>query len=371
MAVKDWSTTAGSNTGILSGITLDGSVMTPTQVDNAFRDMAAQIASQLGKVGFKGADISSASPDLSNATGWYVDVTGTTTITAFGTVANGQLFILRFTDALLLTHNASSLILPGGASFTTAAGDVAFMMSLGSGNWRCVVYQQAASAAPVITPPTMQVFSASATWTKPTGCTRADFEAVGGGGAGGSVDGQGANTGGAGGGGASGFYGRTGPIDVSAVASAAVTIGAAGIVSGSPFGDGGFGGNTTITIGATTYTWGGGFGGGGQQASGTEGGSQDGGAAGTGTNVVGSSQPGGIGVYNGNTATNGTGGNGGSSPFGSGGKGVHLIATGQSNGGAAAGFGAGGAGGVTINTSNNGAGSAGRAGYMRVLEYYS
>lgn len=152
MAVKDWSTTASSNTGILTGLTLDGSVMTPPQVDNAFRDMAAQIASQLGKMGFEGADIASATTtNLANATGWSLDITGTTTITGFGTVDAGQLFILRFTGALTLTHNASSLILPGAANITTAAGDIAWMKSEGSGNWRCVSYQRSAGI-PVVGP---------------------------------------------------------------------------------------------------------------------------------------------------------------------------------------------------------------------------
>jgi hypothetical protein len=150
MAVKDWSTTASSNTGILSGITLDGAIMTPPQVDNAFREMAAQIAAQLGKMGFEGAGIASAATtDLATATGWSLNITGTTTITSFGTVNAGQMFILRFTGAATLTHNATSLILPGGANITTAANDVAFMKSEGSGNWRCLAYFKA-NGRPVV-----------------------------------------------------------------------------------------------------------------------------------------------------------------------------------------------------------------------------
>lgn len=372
MAVKDWSTTAGSNTGILSGLTLDGAVMTPPQVDNAFRDMAAQIASQLGKTGFKGADIASAgTTNLANATGWFCDVTGTTTITAFGTVDAGQMFMLRFTGVLLLTYNASSLILPGAASKTTAANDVAIMLSLGSGNWQCVSYQQAVTTSLTITPPTQQTFIANGTWTKPTGCTRAEFVGVGGGGAGGNVDGQSGTAGGAGGGGGSGFYGTTGILDVSAVVSAAVTIGAAGAVSGSASGDGGTGGNTAITIGATTYTWGAGIGGGGMIASTTAGGTQDGGAGGTGINLYGGGAPGEMGAYNANGATNGTGGNGASNPLGGGGKGQHLISATAAGGLAATGNGSGGAGAIVIGVTTNSTGSAGRIGILRVTEYYS
>ncbi len=92
----------------------------------------------------KGADIASAgTTNLATATGVFVHVTGTTTITAFGTAASGVVRVVRFAGALTLTHNATSLILPGGANITTAANDVAVMVSEGSGNWRCVAYQNA------------------------------------------------------------------------------------------------------------------------------------------------------------------------------------------------------------------------------------
>ena len=95
----------------------------------------------------KGADIASAgTTDLNTATGEYVDITGTVTITALGTVAAGAERILRFTGILTFTHNASSLILPGAANITTAAGDVAFMRSLGSGNWKCTAFIRGAAA---------------------------------------------------------------------------------------------------------------------------------------------------------------------------------------------------------------------------------
>ena len=86
----------------------------------------------------KGADIASAATtDIGAATGNYVDVTGTTTITALGTVQAGSMRIVRFTGALTLTHNATSLILPGAVNITTVAGDTAQFISLGSGNWQC------------------------------------------------------------------------------------------------------------------------------------------------------------------------------------------------------------------------------------------
>ncbi len=88
---------------------------------------------------------SAATTDLSTATGLYVAISGTTTITAFGTEAAGVIRILKFLGILTLTYNATSVILPGSANITTAAGDIAVFVSEGSGNWRCITYQRVAT----------------------------------------------------------------------------------------------------------------------------------------------------------------------------------------------------------------------------------
>lgn len=98
--------------------------------------------------GNKGTNILSAtSIDLGAATGDVVDVTGSTTINSLGTARVGTVRKVRFTGALTLTYNATSLILPGAASITTAAGDCAEFVSLGSGNWFCSDYERASGAA--------------------------------------------------------------------------------------------------------------------------------------------------------------------------------------------------------------------------------
>ncbi len=95
----------------------------------------------------KGADLASASTvNIGAATGNFVDITGTTTITAFDTVQAGTIRVLKFEGILTLTHNGTSLILPTGANITTADGDIATMVSEGSGNWRCIGYQKASGA---------------------------------------------------------------------------------------------------------------------------------------------------------------------------------------------------------------------------------
>jgi hypothetical protein len=91
----------------------------------------------------KGSNIASASTtNIATATGNFVHITGTTTITALGTAQAGAQRIVVFDGALTLTHNATSLILPTGSNITTAAGDTGLLISEGSGNWKCVAYQK-------------------------------------------------------------------------------------------------------------------------------------------------------------------------------------------------------------------------------------
>lgn len=92
---------------------------------------------------FKSVDIASASTtDLSTATGNFAHITGTTTITSFGTLQAGTEMCLVFDGSLTLTYNATSMILPYGANIITQSGDIAIFRSEGSGNWRCITYQQ-------------------------------------------------------------------------------------------------------------------------------------------------------------------------------------------------------------------------------------
>jgi microcystin-dependent protein len=99
------------------------------------------------------ADVSSAATtNLGAVASNRVRITGTTTITSFGSTASGFKFI-RFAAALTLTHNATSLILPGSANITTAANDTCLALPLGSGNWIVLAYQRATGEAVVPMPP--------------------------------------------------------------------------------------------------------------------------------------------------------------------------------------------------------------------------
>jgi hypothetical protein len=136
--IYDISTTAASNSPT-------GTESVGTGLDDYLRAIQTVYRLDLAS---KGADIASATTtDLGAVGGLFHDITGTTTITGFGTVAAGIWKIIKFEGALTLTHNATSLILPGGANITTADGDIAVVISEGSGNWRCVSYQSVATQA--------------------------------------------------------------------------------------------------------------------------------------------------------------------------------------------------------------------------------
>jgi len=93
------------------------------------------------------ADLASAATtDIGAQLTNFLRITGTTTITSFGTNYKGPRF-LRFEGAVTLT-NGSALTLPGGANITTAAGDCLIVIpraTLGTADgWQVVGYQSSA-----------------------------------------------------------------------------------------------------------------------------------------------------------------------------------------------------------------------------------
>lgn len=83
---------------------------------------------------------SGSTTDLGTIGSHFVNVTGTTTITSFGSSAsvNEPIYLLKFAGALTLTYNATSLITPGGADIAIIANDELLVEYLGSGNWRII-----------------------------------------------------------------------------------------------------------------------------------------------------------------------------------------------------------------------------------------
>ncbi|WP_375458408.1 DUF2793 domain-containing protein [uncultured Enterovirga sp.] len=91
---------------------------------------------------------SAATTDIGSLPSRKILVTGTTAITSFGSAASKER-ILVFTGALTLTHNATTLILPGAANITTAANDVAHAVSDAAGSWRIAAYARASGKSVV------------------------------------------------------------------------------------------------------------------------------------------------------------------------------------------------------------------------------
>lgn len=122
----------------------------PALLDDYHRTTFAFIAKLRDGQGFSNpVDLASgATTDIGAQTSHVVRITGTTTITSFGANYNGPRFLV-FGGALTLTHNATSLILPGGANITTTAGDscVAVPNLSAPTGWRVLAYQRASGEA--------------------------------------------------------------------------------------------------------------------------------------------------------------------------------------------------------------------------------
>ena len=84
-----------------------------------------------------GSDLASASTLPLPAEGCFFNVTGTTAITGIATTYIGRYAFLSFQAATPLTNSANFKI-PGGANYTTAAGDSALVVQTGSSAWSCL-----------------------------------------------------------------------------------------------------------------------------------------------------------------------------------------------------------------------------------------
>jgi hypothetical protein len=83
--------------------------------------------------------VAAGTTELGSKAAGVITVSGTTTITSFGTTAEtGQMKALIFAAATPITYNATSMILPMDASIIAQTGDVAVFAHKGSGNWVCL-----------------------------------------------------------------------------------------------------------------------------------------------------------------------------------------------------------------------------------------
>ncbi len=90
---------------------------------------------------------SATSTAIGAAAGNCIIISGTATVTSFDSIAQGASRFVRATGAFTLTHNGTSLVLPGAANIVAASGDWFIAVSDGSGNWRVPFYQKATGKA--------------------------------------------------------------------------------------------------------------------------------------------------------------------------------------------------------------------------------
>jgi len=146
------------------GLTGDDDLHVKVSSDGSTWLEALVVDRTTGGVRFRAAETNVASAstcDIGAAAALKVAITGTTTITSFGTAPHA-LRLIKFAGALTLTHNATSLVLPGAANIATAANDRAIAVSDGSGNWYVVAYQRA-NGKPVIAPAAADVSDSTST----------------------------------------------------------------------------------------------------------------------------------------------------------------------------------------------------------------
>ena len=125
------------------GLTGDDDLRLKVSADGGTWREALRIDRSTGGLDLAAAEASAAvaaTVDLGALPALKVALTGTGTVSSFGTSPN-RLRLLRFTGAATLTHNAASLVLPGAANLVTAAGDTALVASDAAGNWRVLLYQ--------------------------------------------------------------------------------------------------------------------------------------------------------------------------------------------------------------------------------------
>lgn len=275
-----------------------------------------------------------------------------------------ELVTLAVGDTLDVLTTLGDIIRGGAAGAAERLGigatDQHLSVVAGVPAWATVAAQGLAS---------VQVITATGTWTRPAGVKRVIVEVIGGGGGGGGADSNGTvDT--ALGGGAAGSLAKS-LLDVSAIATSTVTIGAAGAGGTALGGNGGAGTNSVWSDGTNTLTGNGGGGAVGPGSAPTADRSGPGGSAvvATGGDLNKSGEAGGHGgIVEAAIETNG--GNGGSSLYGGGGRGGSRNTGGGANaGGAASGRGAGGGGAVCNSTTSGAVGGVGTAGVIVVWEY--
>ena len=211
----------------------------------------------------------------------------------------------------------------------------------------------------------IQTYTASDTWTKPSGLKFVIAEVVGGGGGGGGADGNTSSVA-AGGGGGAGGYSRKKIAAASLGATETVTVGALGAGGTAGPNDGSDGGTTSFGAHCSA-TAGGGGAASGPQTTDRVGGNGETAGVGSGGDLNLAGSDGWHGIIFGTGATTGVAGRGGDSFYGKGG--FTESSSASTTGNPGTGYGSGGSGGLTTSNVDR-AGGDGAAGIVIVYEYF-
>lgn len=92
--------------------------------------------------------VASSTTDLGSVNSHFIQITGTASITSFGSSATttAPIYFIQFGGGQTLVQG-SALQLPGGANITTAANDFAIAEFLGAGNWIVLLYNSFSGGA--------------------------------------------------------------------------------------------------------------------------------------------------------------------------------------------------------------------------------
>lgn len=125
--LRGWSATAANNSP-------KGTDVIGTSADDELRQIQATVRQYLASQSST-VTPSAGIADLTTATGHWVPVSGSSTITGLGSEDAGIEYILNFTGTPILVHS-TALQLPGQATITAGTLDACVAESLGSGNWK-------------------------------------------------------------------------------------------------------------------------------------------------------------------------------------------------------------------------------------------
>lgn len=123
-----------------TGVTVDQGSSTIVFFNGTDIDYAVKSAAATAEV----TVASASTADVLGAASEFVAVSGTTTVTSFGTGTNRKRFV-RATGAFKITHHATTLICPGGQDIQCAAGDTFVIVGDSSSNVRIYSFQRAAA----------------------------------------------------------------------------------------------------------------------------------------------------------------------------------------------------------------------------------